>query len=396
MSESRGIIAHFVRGFLRPTESFIYNQIREAENFTRVVFCHHVLKNSLSAEFPSVTVGELLPPSIRPVQNLTYTLFRTLNPWAAQALAGRVRNAAPHVFHIHYLSDAYFFLPLLRRYRKPTIVSGYGWDVSQFPRQLFALGRRLLQPVFEHATYIVAMSEDMKRDIIALGCPERKVIVHYYGTDVERFRSFTRSYEQKPALHILFCASLLPKKGPDQLLRALRRFEELSDTLPEFRLTIVGDGPLRNQLEKTVSENDWRGKVEFKGHIQYGSHHLIDEYANADVFVLPSRHADGDKEGIPGTLIEAMASGLPCVSTMHAGIPEVVTSGVTGLLVPENDDEALTHALMKLFQSKELRTRLGTQAALHAGERLSLRKRTEELERLYSSLIPSRASSEPA
>jgi len=114
---------------------------------------------------------------------------------------------------------------------------------------------------------------------------------------------------------------------------------------------------------------------------------LVEQYRQADIFALPSITIRGDKEGIPGTIIEAMAAGLPVVSTYHAGIPEVIEHDQDGLLVEEGDLEGLSLALGKLIENRALRERLGRAAVQTAIACCGLQSRTPELERIYTRLL---------
>jgi glycosyltransferase involved in cell wall biosynthesis len=142
---------------------------------------------------------------------------------------------------------------------------------------------------------------------------------------------------------------------------------------------------LRDDLEKLSSSLDLQNVVLFKGHIPYESAGYSAQYMQADIFVLPCRAADGTKEGMPGTLIEAMASGLPVISTVHAGIPEVVRHNVDGLLVAEGSVDELADALGALIAHADLRRTLGRSAAQRAAE-FDVRNQTKELEKIYTSL----------
>ena len=160
------------------------------------------------------------------------------------ALAAYVRAQDARLLHFHYLTDARFLLGLQRRTGLPAIVSGYGYDVSSFPGQWHGLGRRYLRPIFARLDLVLAMSEDMRRDVLGLGCPEAKVAVHYYGSDTTRFRGFP---EREPTTRARNRRSspmgrLHAQKGQDLLLRALRRLDGRGR---RFRIVFVGDGPLR-------------------------------------------------------------------------------------------------------------------------------------------------------
>lgn len=383
----RSTVAHVARAFLAPTETFIGNQIATLERYRPVVLCHHRLPNS-SYFFPSTyDVEVLLPPPLGMIDRWCYRFARRLPDWSAQAIARQATLEGARLLHFHYLVDARFFLALKRLTDLPCVVSAYGYDVSSFPRWRWGYGRRFLQPIFGELDLFLAMSEDMRRDLIRIGCPEEKIICHYYGTDTDRFAFPGRRYEDREVVNVLMCGTLEPKKAQDRVLQALHRWASGADPRHAFRVTFMGDGPLRPRLESLVREYGWQGRVRFLGHVPYGSERLIEEYRRADIFALPSVTIDGDKEGIPGTVVEALASGLPVVATFHAGIPEMITTEVDGLLVEEPDLEGLARALGRLIEDRALRERLGRAAVRTAVSRGRLQSRTPELERIYDRLI---------
>jgi colanic acid/amylovoran biosynthesis glycosyltransferase len=276
-------------------------------------------------------------------------------------------------------------LGVQRRTGLPAIVSAYGYDVSEFPRVAAGLGGRYLRRVFAHVDLVLAMSEDMRADLLALRCPDDKVGIHYYGSDTARFRHPGRVYDGAGPLNVLCCARLAKAKGQHLVLAALRRLERPGRR--DFRVTLVGDGPARRDLERMAADHGWGDVVTFTGHIPYGDPALVEHFRRADVFAHPSITVRGLKEGIPGTIVEAMASGLPVVATRHAGIPAVVEDGRDGLLVAEGDVEGLAAALEACLRDARLRQRLGRSAAARAARELDLHVRTRALERIYDELI---------
>ncbi len=136
-----------------------------------------------------------------------------------------------------------------------------------------------------------------------------------------------------------------------------------------------------------VADAGWgRDRVVFAGHVPHASDALVRHFREADLFVHPSVTIRGVKEGIPGTIVEAMAAGLPVIATRHGGIPEVIDSGREGLLVAEHDVAALAAAIEALARDAGCRERLGRAAADRAGRELDLQARTVELERIYDRL----------
>jgi colanic acid/amylovoran biosynthesis glycosyltransferase len=228
----------------------------------------------------------------------------------------------------------------------------------------------------------------MKKDLLTIGCPEDKIIVHYHGIDTQRFDYPQRPYDREAPLTVLFCARLTPKKGSHILLKAIKHIREKGLSRRPFRTRLVGDGPMKETLVDFVTNNKMNDVVDFAGYIPHYDSRLLEEYHKADIFVLPSlvvrdtRTGNYDKEGIPGTLIEAIASGLPVVSTYHAGIPEVIDANRNGLLVNEGDDEELANKIADMLNDRVLRERLG-QTARESVRKLDVRTKTRDLEDIY-------------
>ncbi len=379
-------ISQFLRCFAAPTEVFIANQINSLKRFQPEVFCHHrdpqappVAADVFSLVDKLKTPGALL-------QRFAYSTLRFLTPPGTRLLLEELRFREVRLIHVHYLVDARFFLSVIKRSELPCLISCHGWDVSRFPQAWGGLGSLYLKQVFPHVDVILAMSKDMRQSLLSLGCPEEKIIVFYQGIPVKRFFSPGRKYNRGARLEILFCGRLVPKKAPGILLKALEIIEKEKLVSGPWKLTIVGDGPLRPDLERKVDGLRWAARVCFTGHIPSKDSRLVEAYHRADVFCLPSQTAAGDKEGVPGTVVEAMASGLPVISTRHAGIPEVVSDGVEGTLVEEGDAPALARALARALSDPAWREEKGRAAAFRA-RGLDLDSRIEDLEKIYRELI---------
>lgn len=386
---SKPRVAHFVRGWLLPAQTFIGNQIQSLRHHDAIVLSHHRLHEphpfSTLKAFPLL---ETLSGFLRHAEKISYASLKLMTPATSRQAMKLLLQSGARLLHIHFLVDARFFLPVIRRASIPTVVSGYGYDVSSFPRKLRGVGLWYLRPLFEEKNItFLAMSNDMRNDMLKLGCPESKIIVHYYGTEVERFLFPARQFQEKKLLHLLVVCRLVPKKGIAQLLKAVAYAEENKLTSVQFRVTVIGEGPLRDELASLAISLNIADRVLFRGHVSHEDNALVDAYKEADVFVLPSMTVNNEKEGIPGTLIEAMASGLPVISTRHAGIPEVVTHEKNGLLVEEGDVQALAISLARLASDVPLRERLGLSAMATASTELDLQEKTKNLEMIYSTLI---------
>jgi glycosyltransferase involved in cell wall biosynthesis len=185
-------------------------------------------------------------------------------------------------------------------------------------------------------------------------------------------------------LVILGAGRLVPKKGFDVLVRAMPHLQH------DAVVVIVGEGPERARLEGLASDLGVAGRIVFAG---WSSHEGMQaHYAAADVFCLPCRVApDGDRDSMPVVVKEAMAAGLPIVSTVEVGVPEMVDDGDNGLLVPPDDHAALAGALGRLLGDPVLRARMGRRGHEIVAERFDLRDQAIRLLKLFTDVAPQSA-----
>ncbi|MBF0331284.1 MAG: glycosyltransferase [Candidatus Omnitrophica bacterium] len=201
-----------------------------------------------------------------------------------------------------------------------------------------------LEDLFLKGDLFLPVSRYAQERLLELGCPPRKIVVHRMGVDVRQFDVSARRRFGSTTLKILSVARLIDKKGIAYALEALALLEN-----EPFEYVIIGDGPLREMLEMQARSFGLMHKVRFLGWQDSGA---IRRYLkDADIFLAPSvTTASGDKEGIPVVLMEAMASGVPVVTTSNGAIRELVEDGRTGFLVPEKNAAALAAKLRILRQ----------------------------------------------
>jgi colanic acid/amylovoran biosynthesis glycosyltransferase len=221
----------------------------------------------------------------------------------------------------------------------------------------FFIDRVILREKAGAARFIIAISE-FTRQFLTILVPEDnidgKIHIVHCGLATDDFSPpDPKPVNEVPVL--LFVAQLAERKGTPVLVEACRILAERGVT---FRCVIVGDGPQRALVEQLVKQYALQEVVELAG-VVFQEH--LKEYLNrADVFILPCITAsNGDMDGIPVSLMEAMAMEVATVSTYVSGIPELIEDGQSGLLVQERDAEALADALQRLLEDDELRTRLG-------------------------------------
>ena len=255
-------------------------------------------------------------------------------------------------------------------------LTGLPFSLTAHAKDVFAQGpsRATWRRLARRSEFIVTVAESNRRHIgELLGDRLRdRVRVLYNGVDLAAITPQPqRQRAPHAALRLLCVARLVPKKGLTDLLHAAALLRERG--LP-FRCSIVGDGPERESLEKLRDERGLSDCVQFEG--AFGHERVIECLSESDAVILPCRVTeDGDRDVLPTVLLEAMAAGIPCVSTSVGGIPEIVEPGETGLLVPERDPDALAHALYTLAADPPLARRMGA-AGRRRAERLFDRRRS--------------------
>lgn len=220
----------------------------------------------------------------------------------------------------------------------PLVTAFRGADLTRFLRRR---GRGVYRRLFREGDLFLPVSNVFAQRLASLGCPPARIQVHRTGIDCGRFTFDPRM----PAIHLrlVTVGRLVEKKGiPD----ALRAISLLQHGGVDLSYTIVGEGPIRAELADLVRRLELKG-VRFTGALTQAD--LLEEVRQADILLAPSvTAADGDEEGIPNVLKEAMALGRPVVTTRHSGIPELVENGVTGFLAGERDPEGLANAIRHL------------------------------------------------
>lgn len=262
------------------------------------------------------------------------------------------------------------------------VVTFHAYDLTA---TLAHKGRDVYLGLFQTADLLMPISNHWKKKLIELGCPPEKIAVHRMGVDTEQFRFTPPDHRNVAPIKLLTVSRLVEKKGLEYGIRAVAM---VSQRHPEWSIQydIVGEGPLRRRLETTVEELGIYIKVNFVGP---KTHEEVRELMmQAHVFLLPSVTAEnGDREGIPVVLMEAMAIGLPVLSTLHGGIPELVLDGQSGFLVPERDVHTLAERLEYLIEHPDIWPEMGRAGRRFVEEHHDIRKLNRRLVEIYETLL---------
>lgn len=283
------------------------------------------------------------------------------------------------IIHCHFGPNGNLGVLLkdLRIIEGKIVTSFYGFDVSSYIKD----NEDVYQDLFKKGDLFIALSNQMKKKLIDLGCTEKLVIKHPLGIDPQKFIFRKRKLKSENPIRILTIARLTEKKGLEYSIKAFAKA-----TKRKIEYIIVGDGPLRDELENLISELQIKTKVILKGWKDRDEiRNLCDK---STIFMLASVTAEsGDQEGTPTVLLEAMASGLPIISTLHAGIPEQVRNGKSGFLVPERDIDAIAERLNYLIEHPEIWQKMGKTGRKFIEENYNIDKLNDRLVGIYQNLL---------
>lgn len=288
------------------------------------------------------------------------------------------------LIHAHFGPEGVYAAHTAEALSIPLVTTLHGRDATVSRRELLKAKRPVafrygLQraTLTSRSSLVLCVSEEIRRSAELAGMNPERLRTHYIGVDTGTLR---RPVTDRP-LEILHVARLVEKKGTADLLSAMAAVVK---QVPEARLTILGDGPLRAELEDRARALEISHAVDFRGRVSQAEVHNL--MGTARVFCLPSvEAANGDREGLPIALLEAMASGMAVVATRHSGIPEAITAD-TGLLVEERDVSGLARALHAVLADSGTAESLGHNAAQRARSHFDVNVQTRSLESIFDDL----------
>ncbi|MFY0592611.1 glycosyltransferase [Roseivirga sp.] len=260
-------------------------------------------------------------------------------------------------------------LEVCKSLRLPLIVHFHGYDASKFD---VIRKYNSYKGLFLFATKIIVVSEEMKGQLLGLGCPIEKIVLNTYGPN-DTFQLVNPQFSEPWLVGI---GRFVDKKAPYYLLLA---FKEVVKANPESKLILAGDGHLKNTCVNLAGYLGISENIEFKGVITPSDY--IDLLSKSTAFVQHSITAlDGDKEGTPLAVLEASSAGLPVISTIHAGIPDVIINDKTGILVEEHDVMGMAEAMIKMLSDLNLAKKMGAEGKRHITLNFSMQRHISTLD----------------
>src|SRR5881628_1264089 len=376
------VVASYCSSFLKSEMLHIYRQVKALRGVDTFV----VTKEVQNAErFPFDDI-EVIPKRRTNLFVHGWMKFVERRPPIVyrgeyKTLDSLLRSHGADMMHNKFGQTGVHLLPFIEQWDKPCVVSFHGADVAQKPeiKDYPAKLRRL----FNAVPLVFARSQSLVDRLVHLGCPPEKLRINRTGIPLNEFPFVDREPPLDGKWRVVQACRLIPKKGVATSLRAFAIFKKDN---PEAEFFIAGKGPLQPELEMLAAGLGIFKNVHFVGFLSQPK--LRELYASSHLFLHPSETLPNqDQEGVPNSVLEAMATGLPVVATRHGGIPEAVDHGRNGLLVAEEDHVALANAMQLITSSPVLLERMGERAHATVIERFEQETQIDQLESFYEEAI---------
>src|SRR5215813_5918973 len=387
----RRVVASYCSSFLKSEMLHIYRQVKALRGVHTFVVTKEVQN---SERFPFANI-EVIPKRRTNLLVHGWLKFVERRPPIVyrgeyQTLDSLLERHGADLMHIYFGHTGVHLLPFIEQLDKPCVVSFHGADVAHkkdikdYPAKLRCL--------FNAVPLVFARSQSLVDRLIQLGCPPEKLRINRTGIPVNEFPFVKRQPPRDGKWRVVQACRLIPKKGVATSLRAFAVFKK-DNAKAEF--FIAGKGPLQPELEMLADGLGILRDVRFVGFLSQRK--LLDLYASSHLFLHPSEiSSNQDQEGVPNSVLEAMATGLPVVATRHGGIPEAVDHGRTGFLVAEEDHVALANAMHLITSSPVLLQEMGVSAHATVKERFEQETQIDHLESFYEEAITMNGAAEPA
>lgn len=372
------VVASYCTTFLKPEMRHIYRQVTGLKRYETFVMTRERMQEK---EFPFENV-ELIPRARKNFIKRFWLKYVMRKPpvyyrGELQVLLKMLKRRPADLMHVYFGHTGVHLLPFIQEWNKPCVVSFHGMDIQPRPEQegFDAQMQQLLQTV----PLVLARSHSLLKGLERLGCPTEKLRLNRTGIPLAQFPFQQRPMPADGSWRFVQACRLIAKKGIGTAIQAFSKFHAKH---PRARFRIAGEGPQKAKIEALIEELGLGHAIELSGFLS--QQELADLYAKSHIFVHPSEMPpDQNQEGVPNSMLEAMATGLPVLATTHGGIPEAVTHERTGLLVPERDVEALFQAMCQITGDTDQLYILGQAASQSVREEFEQTKQIEKLEGYY-------------
>ncbi|MBL4707202.1 MAG: glycosyltransferase family 4 protein [Flavobacteriales bacterium] len=280
-------------------------------------------------------------------KNLPNSIWKTRND--LEGLKQSFKKRKIEVVLTQYGPSGVELMPICHELKIPLIVHFHGYDA--YRNDVLQSYGKSYSDLFRIAKAIVVVSKDMVHQLEKLACPSNKIHFIPYGIDSNLFKP-SKTLIKKT---FISCGRFVEKKGHKYSLKAFKR---LLIKHPETILKLIGDGPLKEELEQFVKTEKLHKNVEFLGILSPKA--VAKELQSASCYIQHSITTDdNDSEGTPLSILEALSSEIPVISTKHAGIVDLIQEGKNGFLVAEKDVESMYKKMLEINNSPDLAKKMG-------------------------------------
>lgn len=375
------------QSFIEPSQIWIRRHADGLNRYVPIIVANKV--TIIDASYNVISAGrDTLSRKI--LGRISQVIFRDYDKQGSYfdwyLLTKAIKSSRPDIIHFHFIWNAIFYFEYNQTSNIPIVITAHGTDVNA--ARVDETYRKKLVAAVIRVDVVLCVSFFIKQMLLNLGCPEEKLVVNHLGVPVDTFRSRQHSGATNPVQFI--CVSALrEEKGIDHLINS---FFEASKVLNDATLLVVGDGPLKSQLESQVKSLNLDKKVFITGWCTQAE--VAELMFKSDIYVQHSivYERNGSypvikEEGLSVSLVEAAASGLPIISTRVGGIPEICQDQINGYIVAPLDIHGMAERMIELAQDFGLRARMGSQGRLLVEQFHNESLQIQKLEELYDNVL---------
>lgn len=384
-------VGHIKTTYLELSETFFYAILKDFKRFKAFVVCEE-LKNK--EVFPFDEVYQITKPT--PLEKAVGKVVRGLtfrHPAVEKKYRIALEAHEPDIIQAHFGPVGVYALPIAKKLKVPLITSFYGFDTNYkgiievmsllTPFDRISYWKKAYRNLFSGGDYFITFGEKMRQMVIALGCPENKVEDCHAGVNISERKFVGHSLPKDGQVKILVVNRLVEKKG---VRYALEAFAKIQKRYSKLRLRIIGDGPLRKELEQLMEKLRIKNKVEMWGMQPYAK--VLEQFRECHIFLTPSvKTESGDEEGgINATVIDALAIGIPTIATEESG-SQLIVDKKTGLMAKQKEADDLAEKITFLLENPSVWSSYTTAGRKLIESKFNQERQTEKLESIYDKVI---------
>lgn len=384
-------VAHFVESFPASGENYVYSQVRDTARFQGDLYSEYQIISPYSSglscqSYLKLTNSPFINRGLRAIRNRI--LPGQHNKMLCRWYEGKMQARPPDLIHAHFGTTGFKVLDLKKKLGVPLLVTFYGVDISQVLRE--PKWRARYRELVQAADKLIVLFDEGVDRLVELGADRKKISVWDIGIPLDEY-TYRKPRTDSDGVKFLITARFVEKKGYFVLLQAFRK---VLDRHPASSLTMIGNGPLKQDIQQRIQELGLADKTHLVDTQNAGN--FFDLFKQAlnehDLFVLPSIVSKGgdDEGGPPVVITNAMAVGLPVISTPIGGISRAIIHGETGYLTTSGDAQGLSEQMIYCIENRQSWNSISLGGRSLAEERFNIKKQLDQVEDFYQEVLGKR------